>query len=165
MWHDSFINVTWLIDTRDITHSYESHDSFIHMWDMTRSYVWHVFSTCVTWLIDKCDMTHSYEWQNSFVCVTGLLDVRDMTHWYVWHLSFTWEHDACIWVTWHIPTCDMARSYEYPDPFKYEAYRTHMGDMVCATRCNTLQHNATHWNTLQRATTHCNTPQHTATHY
>jgi len=33
-----------------------------------------------------------------------------------------------------------------------------------ASHCITLQHTATRCNTLQRAATHCNTPQHTATH-
>jgi len=43
MWHDSFIHVTWLIHTCDMTHSYMWHDSFIR----------------VTWLTHVCDMPHS----------------------------------------------------------------------------------------------------------
>ena len=54
VWHDSFIRVTWLIPTLDMTHSYVWHDSFIR----------------VTWLIHTCDMTHSYVWHNSFIRVT-----------------------------------------------------------------------------------------------
>ena len=36
--------------------------------------------------------------------------------------------------------------------------------MKTAPRCNTLQHNATHYNTMQHTTTHCNKLQHNATH-
>ena len=43
---DSFIRVTWLNHSCDMTHSFVWHDSFIR----------------VTWLIHMCDMTHSYVW-------------------------------------------------------------------------------------------------------
>jgi len=64
MWHESFIHVTWLIHTCDMTHSYMWHDSFIH----------------VTWLFHTCDMTHSYMWHDSFIHVTWLIHTCDMTH-------------------------------------------------------------------------------------
>jgi len=37
--------------------------------------------------------------------------------------------------------------------------------LSCLSRCNTLQHTATHCNTLQHTATHCNTLQHTAQHF
>ena len=52
VWCDSFICVTW----------------FIHMCDMTHSYVWHDSFISVTWLIHMCDMIHSYVWQVSWPC-------------------------------------------------------------------------------------------------
>jgi len=101
VWHDSFICVTWLIHTCDMTRSYVWHDSFIyvtwliHMCDMTHSYVWHDSFICVTWLIHMCNMTHSYVLHDSFICVPRLIYACDMTHLYVWHDSF-------ICVTWLI---------------------------------------------------------------
>jgi len=119
VWHDSFIRVTWLIHTCDMTHSYvcetihscECHDSFmcvtwlIPICDMTHLYVWHDSSICerndsflwVPWLIHVCDMTHSHVWHGSFICVTSrihmcakwLIFVGAMTHSCVWHDSFT----------------------------------------------------------------------------
>ena len=56
-WHDSFLRVTWLILTCDMTHSY----------------VWHDSCWCVAWLILTCDMTHSYVWHDSFLPVTWLI--------------------------------------------------------------------------------------------
>ena len=75
VWHDSFVRVTWLIRTCDMTHSY--------MCDMTHSYVWHDSFICVTWLIRMCDTTHSYVWHDSFTCVTWLIYMRDVTHLYL----------------------------------------------------------------------------------
>jgi len=69
----TFICVTWLIRTCDMTHSYATWP--IHMCDMTHSYVWHDSFIRVTWLIRMCDMSHSYVWHDSFIC--------DMTHSYV----------------------------------------------------------------------------------
>ena len=93
-WHDSFICVTWLIHTCDITNAYVRHDSFI----------------CVTWLIQMCDMTHSYMWLDLFICVTCLIHMCDVTHSYVRHDSFiynTWLIHMCdMYVIWHISTCD-----------------------------------------------------------
>ena len=106
MWHDSFIYVTWLIHTCDMTHSYMWHDSFIyatwliHTCDMTHSYMWHDSFIYVTWLIHICDMTHSYVWHDSFVCATWPIHMCDMTHWYVWH-------DSCVCVTWLMHMCIM----------------------------------------------------------
>ena len=90
---DSFICVTWLIHTCDMTHSYVWHDSFIcvtwliHTCDMTHSYVWHDSFICVTWLIHMCGRTHSYVWHDWFICVAGLIHMCDMTHSYVRHDS------------------------------------------------------------------------------
>jgi len=64
MWLDSFIHVTWLIHTCDLTHSYMWLDSFIH----------------VTWLIHTCDFTHSYMWLDSFIHVTWLIYISAVTH-------------------------------------------------------------------------------------
>jgi len=89
-WHDSFLRVTWLILTCDMTHSY----------------VWHDSCWCVTWLILTCDMTHSYVWHDSCWCVAWLILTCDMTHSYVWHDSFlpvTW---LILTLTWLILTCD-----------------------------------------------------------
>ena len=47
-WHDSFICVTWLNHTCDMTHLYA--------W-LTHLHAWNSF-ICVTWLMHTCDMTH-----------------------------------------------------------------------------------------------------------
>jgi len=122
VWHDSFIRVTWLIYTCDMTHLYVWHDSFIR----------------VTWLIYTCDMTHSYAtwlnymWHDSFImvtwctniygiphlsCVTGLIHIWDTTHSYVWHDSF-------IRVTWLIHTSDMTHSFWWCDALVFVAFHS-----------------------------------------
>jgi len=101
VWHDSFICVTWLIHTCDMTHSYVWHDSsicvtwLIHMCDVTPSQVWHDSFVCVAWCGHDClcDMTHSHVWCDLFTCVTfifvtWLLHMRDITHSYVWRDLF-----------------------------------------------------------------------------
>jgi len=118
--YDSLLSVTWLIHTRDMTHSYTWHDVFIY----------------VTWLIRICDVTclqikeleqmgyppRSYLWHDSFLYVTWLMHVFDMTNSYVCHDSFTRSYmwfDSFIFVKWHIHTRDMTYSYTWHDSFIY----------------------------------------------
>ena len=76
---DSFIWVTWLIHTCDMTQFYERHDSFVYV---TCRII------CAKWLIHMCDMTHSYVWHDSFICETWLIHTWDITHSEVCHASF-----------------------------------------------------------------------------
>jgi len=75
---DSFICVTCLVYTCD----------------MTDSFVWHDVSTHVMWagwFIRMCDTSHSQVWHDSFTFVTCLIYSCDMTHPYLWHEWFMWE--------------------------------------------------------------------------
>jgi len=89
MWHASFIHVTWLIHTCDMTHSY----------------MWHASLIYVIWLIDmtKCHKTHSY--------VTYEWGLVDMSHWYVsliCHIWVTYEcHKTHSYVTYEWGLIDM----------------------------------------------------------
>jgi len=80
VWHDSFIRVTWLIHTCDMT--------LVYVRDMTHSYVWYDSFICVTWLFHTGDMTLSYGWHDSCIRVT-------------WQLH-TCEYDSFLCVSWHI---------------------------------------------------------------
>jgi len=111
--HDSFLCVTWLIPTCDMTRQAESpHEHptsrlnwliparHLSTWDMPHSFAWHDSSLCVTWLVSMWNMTrraespHKYPtsrltWRIS----THHVSMWDMTHSYVWHDSFlrvTW---------------------------------------------------------------------------
>jgi len=112
-WHDSFVNVTWLICICDIN---KWHDSFVHVtWlictcDRTHLYMWHHQAA---WLIWTCDMTDFYMWQDSFVYVTRLrvhiqmshvthmnesFYICDTTHLYLQIHLYLW-HDSFVYVT------------------------------------------------------------------
>ena len=69
------------------------------MFDMTHSYVWHEWFTCVTWLIEMCDMNHSYVLHDTLTCRAWLLHICN-THAYTWHACV--RHDSFIRVTWLI---------------------------------------------------------------
>jgi len=128
VWHDSFVCVTWLIRMCGMTHScvtwrvyydwficdtYLVTDAYIHMCDMTHSYVCHdspmprLEYQRVTWLMHTYDMTHSFVRHDSFIRVTWLINAApriptcDMTHVYVWHHWIVW-HDS--WLTNAAPT-------------------------------------------------------------
>ena len=131
--NDSFIRVTWLIHTCDMTRSYVM--LLIHTCDMTHSYVWRDSFIRVIWLIHTCDMTHSYVWHDSFIpapdsiSVLSLL-VRDSFICVPWHIHIfgtTWcihmlWHDAFLCVTWLFHICDMPRSHEWHKIFVYIKY-------------------------------------------
>ena len=109
--HDSFICVTWLIHTSDMTQDLciaficvtrLIHVCVIHMCDMTHSCLWHDSFICVTWLIHVCDMTHSCVWHDSFICVTRLIHIFHMT------ISQTWD-DTFIYATRCVAACVLQR--------------------------------------------------------
>jgi len=124
VWHDSFIQVTCLIHTCDMPHSYVWHDSFSthvpakgHVTTSTCSYVWHDSSICVAWIIHKCDMPHSYVWHASFICVTWLIQntytgerPRDDVNLFVCVTWFVHMCDSFIHVTWLNHMRDMTHS-------------------------------------------------------
>ena len=88
--HDSFIRVTWLIHTCDMTHSCRwlkhwciTHFARVGCTYAPHSYAWHDSFIRVTWLIHTCGMTYSYVWHDLFICVTWLIHTCDMTPSYV----------------------------------------------------------------------------------
>jgi len=63
----------------------------MHMCDVTRSYVWHDWSTAVARRIHMCDVTRAYVCHDSlisFIWGTRLIHMCDMTH---SHTSFRWH--------------------------------------------------------------------------
>jgi len=69
VWHDAFICVTWLVHVYDLTQgSFIRVTRLIHTCNMTPSYVWHASFICVTWFIHMYDVTYSYVWYDSFIC-------------------------------------------------------------------------------------------------
>jgi len=76
----TFIRLTWLIHTCDITYSYMSHDVFIHTYKI-HTHIHRLIHTCVPthsythtqplptcvvecWFVHTCDITHSYMWHD-----------------------------------------------------------------------------------------------------
>jgi len=67
VWHDSFIQVTWLV----------------HVCDATHSYVWNHSIIWMKWLCHICDIFPSYVWHYSFIYVIWLNHNRNMARCYV----------------------------------------------------------------------------------
>jgi len=114
MGRDSFVYVTWLILTCEMTQSHTWRPSFeavrqrviqfffckcvtwlVHMCAMSHSYMWYVWFIYVILLIHMCDITHSYTdithsymWYYSFICVIWLIHIWDMPHPCMWYDSF-----------------------------------------------------------------------------
>ena len=95
------------IYTRDMTHSYVRHDSFVHA-TTTHSYGRHDFFI-------TCDVTYAHVWHDSFkFCNTAqsykgaraqqLLEMYNMTHTYVWY-------DSSIRLAYIIHGFDNTHSY------------------------------------------------------
>jgi len=118
-WHDSYIRVTWLTYTRDMTflHTWLTHSCIhvkwlMYMCDMTHIYVWpnwysHViwpFHTCGS-LMYTCDTTNVYAWYDSYTRVTWLIYTRDMTLSHKWLTPVHMWHVSYLRVTWLIHTC------------------------------------------------------------
>jgi len=105
----SFIRVTWLNSTCDVTQFHVWRDSFV----------------CVTWLIRMCDMTlpdamskccnscnnvmetqptHPYAWRDSILRVTWLVQMHCLLHPNECEKYYKYYF---LCVTWLIPMCDM----------------------------------------------------------
>jgi len=90
VWHDSFISIThsYVCDmTHSCPLNYSTHNcvtclahkcviQLIHTREITHSYVWHDSFICATWLIHMCDVTHSSVWHDSFIRVTWLIHLQ-----------------------------------------------------------------------------------------
>jgi len=131
VWHDSFIPVSWIIHTCDMTQSIHAtwliwclrHDSFIRVSQLIHACAM-TQSIRVTWLFHTYDMTHLYMWHESFYMFDMTdshfkkwpIHMFDMTHLYLWHDSFT-HTLQCKCMTWLIHTyttihaCDMTHSH------------------------------------------------------
>jgi len=76
----SFIFMTWLIHTFDLTYPYVWHDlsirltCLIHMCIVTDAYLWRDSFRCATWLVYICGMIHSD------TCRVILAHMRDIIH-------------------------------------------------------------------------------------
>jgi len=143
VWHESFICVTWLNETCDVTHSYMWYDTFCgsysHRYKTKDSscIVWQNWFICVTWLNETCDVTRSRAPTRTSVRQQTPPAMCDMTHSYMWHASFlrvlwlsswwisSWFLPSCLQenglllhcVTWLIHVCDMNHSYVWHDSF------------------------------------------------
>jgi len=158
VWHDSFIFLTWLILTCDMTPPCDMTRLFhlcdmtfrvcnvpIHMWDMIHSYlqcdnmcditlpfVWHYSS--YVW------RAHSYVWHDSFLCVTWLVHMCDMTRSYVWHDSFLcvtylvhmWDMTySYVWQASSLRVTCLIESYVWHDSSIFATWLIHMCDGLC----------------------------------
>jgi len=113
MWRDTFIHMTWIIDTREITHSYNMtwlmdiiwHDSFIQygmpykcMW-YDSLYIYHDALMRATGLIRICDVIYLSMWHVAFVHMTWLINVC------VWeqHVLPPWRASCRRWISGKVP--------------------------------------------------------------
>jgi len=135
-WH-SFIRVTWLIHTCDVTHSHMWHDSFTRS-DMTHSYASCIQLVCHSFidthsltLFHSCNVTHSNMWRDSVVPPLSPLPSRSAPYCWVTRLIHTKWHNATIRVVclmhtsgttlirWHsltlMHTCDVTHSHMWRD--------------------------------------------------
>jgi len=136
--HDLFIRGSWLIPTRDMTHSHLWHDSLIsdcsptfaaserllqleccafvfgiwltHTWDMTHPYVEHDSFICGTWLVHMIS-----DCDTNIVAPKRLLRLECCGFAYVSHLCV--RHNSFICETWLIHMWDMTHSYIGHDAF------------------------------------------------
>ena len=102
VWHDTFIRVTRLVDTRNTTHSHVYTTYYVVASAYSSSYV-----TC---LIHTCNTTHSHVYTTYYSSsyVTCLIHTHNTTHSYIKHNSHTRDkhpihtchhhtHDTGMW--------------------------------------------------------------------
>ena len=141
--HDSFIHVTWLIHTRDVTHSYTTRDlthTPIHIITHTNTH----------------HHTHQYTLSHTPIHI-------------ITHTSFTcvpWRFFSVACFLWLV-----TRSNMQTDSFlRVLSLMTHTPSWTqhsmqhTTPHCNTLQHTKTHCDTLRHTATYCNILQRTATY-
>jgi len=150
VWHDSFIYITWFVHMDDMTHWYVYHDSFI--------YVWHT----------RCWYRTSMWVSTAFTRVTWLTHIHAIIYSYV-------RHDQFIRVTWLAHICvthQVLVSRQYVGIYLFVAARAELvGSSVVreaqskATGCGTHNTLNAHTHTIPELPTHTHTyhPDHTHT--
>jgi len=132
---DSFVHITWLVCTCDMTHMYVCHNSFtvsitspapdfLVRVTWSHSYVCHDSYVRVTRLIRRvyhlllvpCNITHiflrhSYVWHGSYVRATWLIFTCVISLPPRLHLTFLYvKRDSLVRVTWIICSCDLTHT-------------------------------------------------------
>ena len=125
-WHDLFICESWLfhlygmtrlIHIYGVTRLFWMYESFIHMCDMTYSYVSHDSFIYTVWH-DSFIYTVWHDYfecmRASFTCVTWLIHIWVMTHSYIRYdttIFNVWELHSHAWHAWLIHIWVMTHSY------------------------------------------------------
>jgi len=157
IWHDSFIRVTRLLHTRDITW----HDSFIRV-------TWLLYTRDLTWLIHltrlihTCDMTPPYLRHDWFKCnmthrcsyrvVGGCIARKSLSAFRI-TFSHVWL-DSFMHATWliHRYMCDMSHSHVWHASFirvTRPTHRCHLYIWQAWHCCSVLQGVAVRCSALQ----------------
>jgi len=134
-WHDSFI---W-VNVRDMTHSYEWHNSFMCVWH--DSFVWVTFA-CVLVShpnpIDlhaprKCIMVSYWWYDRSLLSVhRSLLSVcrSDMIGLFWVYIGLFWVYVILTLVIWLVSVCDVTHLCEGQDSFICVPWLVHNSDVT-----------------------------------
>jgi len=120
LWHDLFVNGTWLIRICDMTHSCWSTLEVIKHYEGPFVWLWHDSLVFVTWLIRICDTTHSCV-NSELLCILKVfVCARDMARLVLSALEVVVHYEGlclCVWhdslvcVTLLVPICNMTHSY------------------------------------------------------
>jgi len=155
VWHDTFIRVTRLVDTRNTTHSHVYTTYYV----VASAYS----SSCVTCLIHTCNTTHSHVYTTYYVvasvysssCVTCLIHTCNTTHshvnttYYVVASAYSSSYVTCL-----IHTCNTTHSHVYTTYYS-SSYVT----------CLIHTHNTTHSYIKHNSHTRDKHPIHTCHHH
>jgi len=162
--HDSFICVTWLLHTCDITWYgvalVSRIDKMIGLFCKRAPWKRRYSSKETCHFIDPTDRSHPiparghlYVWHDSSICATWLIHVRDTTPMcditsylrllleaiYMCDMTHSYKwHDSFICVTWPLHMCDMTPSYVWHNFILVVTARGHSyvwhDSFICVTR-------------------------------
>jgi len=124
VWHDSFIHLTWLIQTCGVTHS----NAFTWVIsDLCYTYEWVMFPIYMSYVTNTCETCHVYARVMSHTWMRHVTHMKEWYHAHEWMMSHIWMSHVMSHIHSYVTfVCDMYMWHAYVTTHSYVITHSYM---------------------------------------